>query len=189
MIAGAGVFAALLASTCCVSPLLAIAGALGVGVSQLTFLIELKPYLIGLSLMAIAYNLYRAYQPTVNSCCAVMVEGKREKKPLTAKWLLWSIAFMTILILLLPYVGIAQQNKVVRASDAKIEKVDYHVEKLSQTCCVAIVAYALKKVDGYMRYEVNVEKRQLSVWFDADKTSELQIRQAINKTPYKAVKR
>lgn len=69
IVASGGILAAVLASTCCVTPLLALAGALGIGVAQLSFLISIKTYLIIASLFAISYNLYKAYRPTNDSCC------------------------------------------------------------------------------------------------------------------------
>jgi len=107
------VFVALIACTCCVGPLMALAGMLGASVSQLVWLATIKPYLIAFSLIAITYNLYRAYFPNHKECCSV--EGDKPIKKLhkeeikifsflNSKRFLWSIAILTILILLLPYI-------------------------------------------------------------------------------------
>ena len=107
------VLAALAACTCCVGPLLALAGMLGVSASHLVWLASIKSYLIGFSLLAIGYNLYRAYFPKKQmDCCSL--EGsealsnlsQEEKQTVSffqSKRFLWSIAIMTIVILLLPY--------------------------------------------------------------------------------------
>ncbi|RAJ82308.1 copper chaperone CopZ [Chitinophaga dinghuensis] len=188
LIAGSGIIAALLASTCCLSPLLALAGMLGIGVAQLTFLMSIKPYLIILSLMALGYNLYKAYQPANQPCCAVTT-GKEKKSNnfFNSKLFLWTIIIITLLILVLPYYGQAQTKTRASAAKPQIKQAEYYVEKLTQGCCVGIVEYSLKKVDGYLRSEADVAKRQLVVWYDANKTSEGKIQEAIDKTPYKAV--
>ncbi|BDS12050.1 hypothetical protein [Aureispira anguillae] len=107
------VFLALLSCTCCISPLLALAGVLGVSASQLIWLSSIKNYLIGTSLLAISYNLYRAYIPkNKENCCAIDQNetlaklNPKEIKTISffqSKAFLWAIAWITIIILLLPY--------------------------------------------------------------------------------------
>lgn len=83
--------------------------------------------------------------------------------------------------------GIAQAKTKSIQVEKKIVKTEYYSEKLTQSCCIAIVEYSLKKADGYEKLEANLEKRLLTVWYDANKTNAEKIREAINKTPYKAV--
>jgi len=188
IVASGGIFAAILASTCCVTPLLALAGALGIGVAQLTFLISIKPYLIAISFIAIVYNIYKAYKPTKNTCCSVSdTKSSTGNKIFKSKAFLWAIAIFTVIILLLPYMGIAQTRANPYQMKKKIVKTEYYAEKLTQSCCIGIVEYSLKKVDGYEKLEANTEKRLLTVWYDANKTNAEKIKEAINKTPYKAV--
>ncbi|NLR90815.1 hypothetical protein [Flammeovirga agarivorans] len=111
---GLAVFTALLASTCCVGPLLAIVGLMGVSASTLTWLISIKPLLIGSSLMLTIYNLYKAYFPNKKeSCCTSNIEyeelalsEKRAFHFFQSKRFLWGIAFLNIFILILPYLNL-----------------------------------------------------------------------------------
>lgn len=108
------VFAALAACTCCVGPLMALAGMLGVSASHLIWLSSIKNYLIVFSLLAIGYNLYRAYFPNKEQdCCSTdqyeQLSNMNTKQQKTvsffqSKKFLWSIAVLTILVLLLPYI-------------------------------------------------------------------------------------
>ncbi|WP_372938219.1 hypothetical protein [Seonamhaeicola sp.] len=108
------VLLALMASTCCVGPLLALAGMLGASVSQLVWLASIKPYLVAFSLIAISYNLYRAYFPKKEQACCTIdhqeVVSKldtKQKKSLSflqSKTFLWGIAIITLIILILPYI-------------------------------------------------------------------------------------
>ncbi|APD06023.1 hypothetical protein UJ101_00476 [Flavobacteriaceae bacterium UJ101] len=105
------IFLALLACTCCVGPFLALAGLIGVSASQLAWLASVKNYLIAFSLMVIFYNLYKAYFPSKKQDCCSIDENqptlqKNEQKIVSffqSKLFLWSIAIVTLLILLLPY--------------------------------------------------------------------------------------
>ncbi len=108
------IFVAMAACTCCIAPFMALAGVLGVSASQLLWLSSIKNYLIAFSLLAIGYNLYRAYYPQKsNSCCptdqyeALSQLHKKERKVIAifqSKLFLWGIAILTIIILLLPYI-------------------------------------------------------------------------------------
>lgn len=106
------IVSALAACTCCIGPLMAFAGFLGVSASQLIWLSRMKTELIVFSLLAISYNLYRAYYPKkADECCSTNASEslnqltKKESKILLflqSKPFLWSIAILTLFILLLP---------------------------------------------------------------------------------------
>lgn len=108
------VVVALAACTCCVGPLMALAGMLGASVSQLVWLASVKPYLVTFSLLMVSFNLYRAYFPKKEASCCDLNEAQatqqlnaKEKQTLSflqSKPFLWSIAILTILLLLLPYI-------------------------------------------------------------------------------------
>ena len=108
----AAIASALAACTCCIGPLMALAGFLGVSASQLIWLAGIKTELIAFSLIAISYNLYRAYFPKESeNCCSVDNASppvKLTKKEsgillfLQSKPFLWSVALLTLFILLLP---------------------------------------------------------------------------------------
>ncbi|OSY87956.1 hypothetical protein WH52_07920 [Tenacibaculum holothuriorum] len=108
------VIVAIAACTCCVGPLMALAGMLGVSASNLIWLSSIKNYLILFSLLAIGYNLYRAYYPKKEQeCCDVNQYEQLSKLNTTerktvsffqSKKFLWFVAVLTIVILLLPYI-------------------------------------------------------------------------------------
>ena len=111
----AAIITALASSACCVGPLMALAGFIGISASQLIWLSSIKNYLIMISLISIAYNLYRSYFPKSNECCVqneVTIAKDSNKKQLKflsvfhSRKFLWTIAGITILILILPYLNI-----------------------------------------------------------------------------------
>lgn len=196
--AGSGIFTALLASTCCISPLLSLAGAIGVSAAQLTWLISVKPYLIALSLLAIAYNLYLAYKPQRQACCTVEGSGHGKgngRGVFHSKAFLWVVVILTLLLLLAPYASQAKSAEIpigytkditLLQEKKKIVKTSFKIEKMTQSCCVGIIEYSLKEVRGYVKSEADVNTRILTVHYDSDATTKKKILDAINKTPYKA---
>ena len=70
---------------------------------------------------------------------------------------------------------------------SNILKKTYILKEFKQSCCSGIVEYSLKEVSGFIKSEANVKKQELTVWFDSAKSTEENIKKAINKTSYKIV--
>lgn len=65
----------------------------------------------------------------------------------------------------------------------------YQLKKFTQYCCKSIVEFSLKqRVEGFIKAESDTKKGQITVWFDNQKNTEKDIKEAINKTPYKIEK-
>lgn len=100
--------------TCCIGPLMAFAGMIGVSASQLIWLASIKNYLVAFSLLAVGFNLYRAYFPKKEATCCSVDENQswpelssQEQKTVSffqSKRFLWGIAILTIIILIIPYI-------------------------------------------------------------------------------------
>ncbi|WP_040280028.1 heavy-metal-associated domain-containing protein [Psychroserpens damuponensis] len=95
-------------------------------------------------------------------------------------------------LLLTTCVGISQTKTdsevKTETNQNKTIKKTYQLKRFKQSCCTGIVEFSLKKVKGYISSKANVKNQQLTVWFDSSKTTEKQIKEAINKTPYKIEK-
>ena len=76
---GAGLLAALAASLCCITPLLAVVGGLGGAASSFAWLEPYRLYFVALTVAVLGFTWYRQLRPTAAAadCCAVP-----EKKPL-----------------------------------------------------------------------------------------------------------
>lgn len=180
---------AVLASTCCIAPFLAIAGFLGVSISQLVWLASIKNYLIIISLGAIVYSLYKAYKKPKNmelSCCTVDFENSQNvkadvKRAFRSKLFLWIMAFLTLATLLAPYAGNAQQPAVKEATAS------YKIEKMTQSCCVGIIEYSLKDLKGFKKLTADIKAREIVVWYNPKETSKTKIKEAIDKSGYIAI--
>ncbi|WP_418513571.1 hypothetical protein [Corallibacter sp.] len=63
------------------------------------------------------------------------------------------------------------------------------LKKFTQSCCTGIVEYSLKKnVKGFIKAVSNTKKGQITVWYDSTKSTNKEVKEAINKTPYKVIK-
>lgn len=87
----------------------------------------------------------------------------------------------------------ACQSQTTKKENTKTENTTINISKtytlkgFNKSCCVGIVNYALKEVDGFAKAETNVAKQQITVWFNSEKTNEANIKKVINKTAYKII--
>ena len=100
----AGGVAALLASTCCLGPLVLVAlGFGGAWISNLTALEPYRPVFLGIALIAMFLAWRRIYRPVENckpgDVCAIA------KVRTTYKFIFWVVAVLIFIALGFPYVG------------------------------------------------------------------------------------
>ncbi len=177
---------AVLASTCCIAPFLAIAGLFGVSVAQLAWLASVKEYLKLLSLIAIGYSLYKAHKKAKMNCratCCFVAENRKASNlasAVSSKTFLWIIALITLLTLLAPILVNAQSKKV----EKREAQASYRVEKFKQSCCSVLIEYSLKKVKGYHKMEADANKRLIIVWYNAIQTNPKILKEAIDRSGY-----
>ncbi|MES2413026.1 MAG: mercuric ion transporter MerT [Pseudomonadota bacterium] len=99
----AGGLAAILASTCCLGPLVLVAlGFSGAWIGNLTALEPYRPWFIGAALVALFFAWRRIFRPTAackpgEICAAPQVRA-------TYKLIFWSVATLVLIALGFPYV-------------------------------------------------------------------------------------
>jgi len=99
--------AALLASGCCVAPLLlALAGVSGAWIGQLRRIEPYSPWLIGLSLASLAFAGWRLYRPAAatGASCDVDDAACRRANGVVRRWF-WVVAFLALVPLAAPLVA------------------------------------------------------------------------------------
>jgi mercuric ion transport protein len=99
----AGGLAAILASTCCLGPLVLVAlGFSGAWIGNLTALEPYRPLFIGAALIALYYAWRRIFRP-VQPCQAGEVCAIRQVR-MTYKIIFWAVAVLVLIALVFPYV-------------------------------------------------------------------------------------
>lgn len=100
----AGGITALLASTCCLGPLVLVAlGFSGAWIGNLTVLEPYRPYFIGAALIAMVFAWRRIYQPA--TACAPGDVCAVPQVRTTYKVLFWIVAALVLLALTFPYLA------------------------------------------------------------------------------------
>ncbi len=190
-VAGGSVAAAITASACCLGP--AAAALLGVGgLGATAVLAPWRPWLLGLTVAALAIGFYLAYRRP-NSACA---EGAVCTTTPAARWtrrLLWSAAALVVLFGAFPYYApallrsaAAGPRAATAGSAAAIERVTIPVEGMYCSACPLEVQRALEQVRGVRAVRVTFEPPEAVVEYDAAAVSRDDLVAAINATGYRA---
>ncbi len=193
--------AGLVASLCCLGPLLfAVLGLGAFGAAGI--FAAARPYLLVLAVLLLAFGFYRAYFRREQACepgerCAT----KRTSR--LGRVGLW-IASVTVLAFALSpyYVGqiaaaLLRKNPPVAATpgtaptsaqvaSASIESVIIQVEGMDCSACEAPIRAVLQQTPGVRNVYVSYKRGDARVQFDAKQTDVEQIKRAINSTGYKA---
>jgi len=100
----AGGLAALLASTCCLGPLVLVAlGFSGAWIGNLTVLEPYRPYFIGAALIAMIFAWRRIYRPA--TACAPGDVCATSQVKAAYKVLFWIVAALVLVALTFPYIA------------------------------------------------------------------------------------
>jgi len=193
LFSNSAVVTALLASLCCITPVLAVLGGLGGIATTFSFLEPLRPYLIGLTVIVLGYAFYKAYKPKkgtdIDCACEDETSGKKINF-INSKKFLWIITAISALLITFPYYSKAlfpsgNENVVIVQSD-NIVKAKLDIEGMSCTACEESVDYVLKSENGVISATSSYKTGIAYVEYDKSKVTEEQLKKAIEeKVGYK----
>ena len=183
---GAGMLAAIAASLCCITPVLAVLGGLGGIASTFTWLDPLRPYLIGFTAIALGYAFYNAYKPEKEGdleCACEDDESPAKKNFINSKAFLWVVTGVSILMFAFPsYSHIFfpdTNNTIVVVNESNIIEVKLFIEGMTCTGCEESVDYTLRKQEGVLSAVSSYESGIAYVKYDKSKVKPEQLAQAI----------
>ncbi|MDP2362220.1 MAG: mercuric transport protein MerTP [Ignavibacteria bacterium] len=193
LLSGGGVITALLASLCCITPVLAVLGGLGGIATTFSLLEPLRPYLIGLTVIVLGYAFYKIYKPKKNTdidcACEDETSGKKVSF-INSKKFLWIITVVSALLITFPYYSKAlfpsQKENVIIVQSDNIVKAEIQIEGMTCTACENSVDYALKTEAGVIKASSSYKTGIAYVEYDQTKVNPDQLKKAIEeKVGYK----
>lgn len=191
-LAGAGLLAALAASLCCITPLLAVVGGLGSVASAFSWLEPLRPYLIGLSVGVLGFAWYKQLTPAPADDCGCAVEAKASF--MQSRGFLSAVTVVAALLLAFPYYGAklypASATPAAAVTNGAVPRwrtADYRIGGMTCEACARHVEHAVQQLPGVQTVTVSYEQGTARVRFDTSKSPAAQVAQAINGTGYKVL--
>jgi copper chaperone CopZ len=189
-VTGVGIFAAIAASLCCITPLLALlAGASGAA-SSLSWLEPARPYLIGLAIATLAFAWYKSLSKKQYAECGPEGACKAEQKSfLASRTFLTIITIVAVAMIAFPYYGHIfypkpEKQNVVVVKTNNIQTASFQIKGMTCGSCEASVNSELAKVPGMIDANTAYAKGVSIVKFDKTKASVEQLKDAIAKTGY-----
>lgn len=181
-----GIMSAIVASICCVGPLLLIV--LGLGSLSLAAFFSKYHWLFiggGLAILVFAWTLYFREKRRCESEQCAMRNKKVTQTTLT-------VATLAVLFFLganlYTYSGglFGANTKSEAAIPAQLTKVTIPVEGMTCFTCEIAVEQAAKGVDGVVKANASTPKKSVTVGYHPAKTSVSDIVEAVNQTGYRA---
>jgi len=193
-IIGAGMLTAITASLCCITPVLAlIAGTSGIA-STFSWVDPFRPYLIGLTILALGFAWYQKLSPKVTETqkdidCECATDEKR--KFIQTKTFLGIATLFAVTMISFPdYAHIfypKSEKEIVIVKESNIQKVEFSIDGMTCTSCAEHVQHDVNKLPGIIVATASYEDKNAVVEFDNSKTTLADIQKAIDGTGYKVI--
>ncbi len=187
---GAGIFAALAASLCCLTPLIALLAGSSSIAANFSWIEPARPYLLGLSIAVLAFAWYLKLKPARTTDMDCNCEITKKTSFLQTKTFLGIVTVFAILMMTFPlYAKVFYQKPEVHAATITAFENKYQVNFTIQgmTCagCEEHVNTELSKIKGVLAYKTSYASKNSLVSFDKTKVDVKTLEAAINKTGYK----
>jgi mercuric ion transport protein len=189
---GGAVAAAVGAGLCCVGPVLFALFGLGAFGAASVFA-ALRPYLLAVSVLALAFGFYRVYfrreQCAPGEACAAKPASKVNRAALWAALLVvaafalspWYVGYMAAAV-----ARRTQPPPVASAQTGRLEAVTVKVEGMTCESCEAPIKAALDGTPGVRFAEVSFKGGSARIHYDPAQTNLDKIKSAVDSTGYKA---
>jgi mercuric ion transport protein len=178
-----GLVAAITASLCCITPVLAlIAGTSGIA-STFSWIDPFRPYLIGLTILVLGFAWYQKLIPRKEIDC----ECDTDEKPKFIKFLGIVTVFAIVMLAFPYYSGIFFPNiekQIVLVNKSDIKTAEFMISGMTCASCEEHVNHEVNKLNGIINSKASYENGNAIVEFDATKTNETEIEKAIKSTGY-----
>ena len=185
----AGVFTAIAASLCCITPVLALVAGTGSVASSFSWIAPARPFLIGLTVAVLGFAWYQKLKPIpVDECGCAATEKPRFIQSKT--FLLIVTLFAAVMISFPSYAKFffpKNEKNATVVEKSNIQTVELKIKGMSCEACEAEVNHEVYKLPGIIESTVSYENRNALVKFDVSKTTIKTITDAVNATGYKVI--
>ncbi len=170
---GTGLLAAIASSLCCIAPLIAIVGGIAGTASAFSWIEPARPFLIGLSIIALGFAFYQAYKPVAVDDCNCEVPEK--KSFLKSKSFLWVVTVLSILMFSFPYYSnnfypLVSSEQTISDS-TKTVQCTFDIKGMTCAGCENHVQTALLPMNGVTEARASYKEGNAIIQVDTSKIS------------------
>jgi copper chaperone CopZ len=188
---GAGIFAAIAASLCCITPVLALfAGASGVA-STFSWIEPFRPYLILITVLVLTFAWYQKLKPVKQEEIDCACEEDVKPSFWHSKKFLGMVTVFAAVMLAFPHYSYIfypeNKSEIVQKNQTNITESIFKVEGMTCKSCNQHVEHEVSLLSGYMAAVADYKTGTVKIKYDNTKSSKKEVVDAINKTGYHVV--
>ncbi|MGV6828754.1 MAG: mercuric transport protein MerTP [Flavobacteriales bacterium] len=188
---GAGLLTAIASSLCCITPVLAlISGTSGIA-STFSWMEPFRPYLIGLTVLVLAFAWYQKLKPRSKEEIACDCDEEEKTPFVQTKLFLGIVTVFAIIMIAFPYYSSVfygdNKKEIMVVDKSNIEKISVDIKGMTCTSCEEHIDHSVNELDGIININSSYENGKAEIEFDDTKTTIEEIEKAINKTGYKVI--
>ena len=187
----AGLFSAIVASLCCITPVLALlSGTTGVA-STCSWVEPSRPILVGLTVLILGFAWYQILKRRPQDIDCACDDDKPQF--IQSKKFLFLVTVFAGTMLAFPYYSHMfysnsnAEKQVVYVSESNVSQLTYSIQGMTCTGCEAHIENEINKLEGILEVDANYETSKAFVKFDNSKVGADEIVSAIGKTGYKII--
>lgn len=186
----AGIFAAMAASLCCISPVFAFLGGASGFASSFSWIEPYRPYLIVAIVLIFAFAWYQKLKSRKQGDCGCETDNK--KSFWQSKSFLGIVTVIAALLLAFPYYAKVfypkpRQTKIIVVDKSDIQTVQLNISGMDCEGCTAHINNELSKVNGVIEANTSYKNANAIVKFDNTKTSIDSLSNIVNSIGYKVI--
>ena len=195
---GASLFAAIAASLCCITPVLALfSGVTGLA-ATFSWVEPIRPYLVGLTILVLGFAWYQKLKPKkedIDCECepARSADGDDGKEPfIQSKSFLGMVTVFALILLAFPsyshiFYPDINNKEISGVNHSNLKLVNMEIEGMSCTGCEEHIEYATSQLEGVFITKASYESGNASITFDQSISSLEELIDAVNETGYTVV--
>ena len=185
--ASAGILAAVAASLCCITPVLAFLGGIGGVAATFSWLEPFRPFLIGITVLVLGFAWYQQLKPSKAEIDCDCEDDKGKTKFIHSKKFLGIVTVVALGMLTFPsysHIFYPETSSSGIAISDNVNLVEFEINGMTCTGCEQHVNYEVNQLPGIIGTQVSYEGANALVKYDATLVSEEKIMEAINATGY-----
>ena len=186
----AGIFTAIAASLCCITPVLAFLGGASGLASSFSWIEPYRPYLIGVTITVFVFAWYQKIKPQKQIDCDCEADNK--KTFWQSKLFLAIVTVIAALLIAFPYYAkifypTPQEMKVIVVDKNNMATVQLNISGMDCEGCTEHINGELSKVSGVIEAKTSYKNANAIVKFDNTKTSVDSLVSIVNNIGYKVI--
>jgi copper chaperone CopZ len=186
---GAGIFTAIAASLCCITPVLALISGVSGAASAFSWMEPFRPYLLGITILVLAFAWYQKLKPRKTEEIQCDCEEDHKKPFMQTKMFLGIVTVVAFIMMAFPYYGHIfypdNKKEVVIVNQSNIQTINFDVKGMTCASCEEHVKHAVNELPGIVSVSANSKEGNAIVKFDNSKTNKEAIIKSIDATGYK----